>query len=549
LQSALFIIADSAFKTTAQKALKGLYSQRCGTALKNAYAGPYARGVCHSADAVFHSSCDTSGYAETRGGWHDAGDYGKYMVPAASAAGTLLMSYEYFPEFSAFDDLNIPESGNRIPDLLDETRWELNWMLKMQNQINEAVYFKVTAKKFVGCVISGQSREARYIYESSSTATADFAAVMARAYRVYAAFDSGFAQICLNAAQRAWQWLQMHSDIVPKGGFHNPADTETGEYGDDKDSDERLWAAAELFEATAEKCYNQYFQNHYKQSAVFDEQMSWENEKAMAQTTYLKSRQPAASAAVKKTIRNALFNYCNEQVQTANNDGFRVAMEGREYYWGSNSVALNKAIMLIIAFNQGGSNAFKSTALAQLNYILGSNAHDMSFVSGVGIEYPRHIHHAPSMAGGPNKYLDDRALQAAFTAETPPALCYLDNVESYASNKIAVYWNAPLIFVSAYFSKGFDSMNTVESEKIRAHGFLLSQNYPNPFNSGTTIRYRLAAPGFVYLSIYNILGQKEKPRRSAPTGRYIPGRLCCRWTAFRYLSLPVERKRQSFTNE
>ncbi len=520
-ESVPFTISDSVFSQVAQKTLKGLYFQRCGMALSEAYAAPYTHGSCHSADAVFHSTCQASGYKYTRGGWHDAGDYGKYVVPAANALSYMLMLAEYFPQYLSTDRLNIPESGNGIPDLLDEARYELNWLLTMQDSASGGVYFKVTTKDFVGYVMPDDSYEARYIYQIASTATGDFAAIMARAARVYQSYDSAFADRCLSAARNAWHFLQENPDIVPEGGFHNPDDTETGEYGDEDDSDERLWAAAELFETTGEASFNTYFLNHYQDGGIIAEQASWQYVKPLAQITYLRSAQTAASTPAQNNIRSALQQYADDQVGLSDNDGFHVCMEDWEYYWGSNSVDLNKALILIFMYEETHDARYFNVALHQLNYILGCNAHDMTFVTDVGTRKPMHIHHAPSiadgiddpvpglMAGGPNRYLDDPVLKAHFNANTPPALCYIDDQESYASNEIAIYWNTPLMFVSAYFNQGLGGTSLVHRLPV-TRSFALLRNYPNPFNAHTVIVFSLDTTRKVRLTIYDAQGRKVR---------------------------------------
>ncbi len=534
-ESVPFCIADSVFQSVALKSLKGLYFQRCGTTLQAEFAEDWSHGTCHSTDALFHASCDTFGYLKTSGGWHDAGDYGKYVVPAANALAYLLFWAEYFPQGFTTDSLNIPESGNSIPDVLDEARWELEWLLTMQDSALGGVYFKVTTKNFVGWVMPDDSYETRYIYQISSTATADFAAIMARAYRLFNQYDSAFANQCLQAARNAWRFLEENPDIVPEGGFQNPDDTETGAYEDSDDSDERLWAAAELFETTGEEKYNSYFLDHYQQGGIINGQTSWQNVKPLAQITYLNSSQVNASSTAKENILNALVDYAEETVSISQNDGFRVALQEWEYYWGSNSVVLSKATMLIFTYKATANLQYRQTALHQLNYILGCNAHNMTFVTALGTNSPLHIHHAPSvadgveppvpglMAGGPNRYLDDPALQQAFNSQTPPALCYLDDQDSYASNEIAIYWNAPLFFVSAYFNQQGQSNSLINEVPLLPRTTELYQNFPNPFNPRTVIQFYLPKAAKVSLEIFTVQGTKVCTliqERDLPAGRH-----------------------------
>lgn len=514
-----FVISNNALEDVYKKSLKGYYFQRCGIPLTPPYAGNYYHQSCHLSDAVFHSSTGETGNLLTTGGWHDAGDYGKYVVNAGITVGTLLMAYEMFPQKFSQDNLNIPESGNGVPDILDEVRYELEWLLKMQNS-DGGVYFKVTKEQFESIVLPNQDTGTRYIYQISSTATADFAAVTAKAARIYGKFDSAFSDKCLQASILAWNFLSTHSTIVPTGGFKNPAGTVTGEYGDSNDSDERLWAAAELFETTGEIVYKNYYESRYSSGGIINSSMGWQNVKDLAQLTYLTSNQNSSSSDIKSQIKNSLLNYCNGLVNRATSNGFGVVINPGEYYWGSNSDILNKAVLLIFAFEQTRNQNYYDVALMQLNYILGTNAHNLSFITGVGVNSVMHPHHRPSwadgiiapvpglLAGGPNQYLNDDVLKSNFNSSTPPALCYIDDVESYSSNEIAINWNAPLVFVSGYFNG--EGVTSVEDQGLNftPDNYYLYQNYPNPFNPNTNISYSIKSYGRTKLSIFDILGRE-----------------------------------------
>jgi len=514
-----FRISTDAFSDAYAKSLKGYYFQRCGAALLQVNAGAYYHSACHTGDGFYHSSTGQSGFHLATGGWHDAGDYGKYVVNAGITVGTLLMAYEMFPQKFDQDNLNIPESGNGISDLLDEVRYELEWLIKMQNS-NGGVYFKVTKEQFESIVLPNNDSGTRYIYVISSTATGDFAAIMARAGRIFKSIDTSFSNKCLNASLLAWNYLTSNPTIIPAGGFKNPTGTVTGEYGDANDSDERLWAAAELFSTTGDATFKSYFESRYTSGGIINSTMGWPNVKDLAQLTYLTCNQSSASSTVKTQIKNSLINYCNTLLTRASANGFGITINPGEYYWGSNADVLNKAILLIYAYEQTNNLSYYNTALMQLNYILGTNAHNLSFVTGVGTKSVMHPHHRPSwadgiiapvpglLAGGPNQYLDDDILKTNFTSSTPPALCYLDNADSYASNEIAINWNAPLVFVLGFFNgEGLTSIDDQGMNYV-PDNFEIDQNYPNPFNPSTVIRFQLPVSSQITLRVYDILGNE-----------------------------------------
>ena len=514
-----FVISDTAYHQLYNKSLKAFYYQRCGYDLLGPVADPYYRTRCHRSDGFYHSSTGLSGFHPAPGGWHDAGDFGKYVVNAGITVGTLLMAYENFPIKFGHDDIFIPESDNGIPDLLDEVRYELEWLLNMQHA-NGGVFFKLTAEVFAPMIMPQDDESSRYIYELSTTATGNFAAVMARSARIYAQFDSVFASSCLEAAESAWTYLQNNPDIIPQGGFTNPEGTITGQYGDGDDRDERLWAASELYITTGNSNYHQYFKDHFEDKGVLTGTMWWADVTNLAQLTYLLSEDHTSiDASIQEDLRSALVSKCQSLLDQKADNGFYVLLSPGEYVWGSNSIPLNKAILLIIGYEQTGMETYFNAALDQLNYILGVNVHKLSFVTGLGTNFVLNPHHRPSeqdnidpaipglMAGGPDQYLSDPTLSSLFDSSTPPARCYVDDVDSYASNEIAINWNAPLVFVTGYFAA--NSLTGIQEDQptIIPGKIKLLPNYPNPFNSETIIRFVLPESDSVVLKIYSLQGQ------------------------------------------
>ncbi|HCA78519.1 MAG TPA: glycoside hydrolase family 9 [Bacteroidetes bacterium] len=516
-ESAAFAIQDTVYQAVWKSSLKAFFFQRCGNGLGLPYAGIYAHPACHSADATFHTTAESTGVVQASGGWHDAGDYGKYVVNAGVTVGTMLAAYEIYPERFGADNIGIPESGNGIPDLLDETRYELDWLLRMQAS-NGGVFAKLTRAQFEGFVMPHADNATRYIYQIASTATGDFVAMMARAARTYQAFDQAFAQRCLTAASRGWQFLEKSPTIVPVGGFRNPSATATGEYGDSDDSDERLWAAAEMFAATGESKYRTYYSLYYSRKTILNQSMSWQNVSALAHLTYLTVDFPGKDSSIISTLKSSLQTFCQTQVTRRNASAFPVTLVPGEFVWGSNSVALNNAILLIIGSEILGNNEYRDVALEQLHYVLGLNPCGLSYLTGAGTRRPYFPHHRPSasdnifepvpglLAGGPNQYLSDPVLAAKFSASTPPARCYIDDQGSYASNEVAINWNAPLVFVAGYFAYASASTGVRDDVLLPERTLLLRQNYPNPFNGSTIISFELATGGRVRFRIFDIRG-------------------------------------------
>lgn len=512
--SATFVIADQVYNELAAKAIKSFYFQRCGTALLGETAAPYYHSACHSADGFFHSATGLTGFHLSRKGWHDAGDYGKYIVNAGITVGVMLLAYEQFPDKFANDDLNIPESGNGVPDLLDEIRYELEWMLTMQAE-DGGVYHKLTRENFSAFIMPQVDTETRYIYPVSTPATGDFTAVMARAARIYEEFDPVFAQACLEAAELSWNFLQMNLNPV---FFTNPDGTGTGQYGDWSDLDERLWASAELFETTGDETYNQFFLDRYMIQPVFNNSMSWQDVNGLAHLTYLLSARPNVDPVDQNRLHNDFIEYCQGLVVMSGDSNFQVSMTPNDYVWGCHSTPLYRAIYLILAYEQTQVATYLDRAYNQLHFVLGANAHNMSFVTGVGETYPMFPHHRPSAAdgiaepipgylvGGPDRHLSDPVLSGLFDSNTPPALCYVDDQGSYASNEIAINWNAPLVFVAGYFSD-WTATGIEDQGQISPNHFQMSPNFPNPFQNATHLEFTLARHSYVNVTIVDVTGR------------------------------------------
>jgi endoglucanase len=456
-----FAIEPRVYARAFYLALRAFYGQRCGTAvdLAPAFRG-YSYPACHRTGA-FHPSSGRSGPAPSSRGWHDAGDYGRYIVNSGIATGTLLWTWEMFGDGVRAVKLDIPESANDTPDILDEIRWNLDWMLALQDE-DGGVWHKQTSERFPPFVLPHQDELTSYVIgtglapHKSSCATADFAAVMAIAGRVYRPFDRGYADRTLGAARRAWTWLERHPAVT----FNNPDGVSTGAYGDGDCNDERLWASAELARTTHDPTFHKYFSAHYRDALASIRAVgppSWASVGALGLWTYALAGSGDKSAVAEIVQRS--LDSANAIVQRTSTHSHRVSLVRSDYVWGSNGVAANYSLQLLVANRMRPTPAFVRTAVENLHYLLGRNPFSLSWVTQVGSNPFRNPHHRPSgadtnrepwpglLSGGPNARRQDPAMQRM--PDFPPARGYVDDQESYASNEIAINWNAPLVFLLA----------------------------------------------------------------------------------------------------
>ena len=338
-----FAIGADALVLPYYLAARSFYGQRCGTAVDT---GPEFAGFTHKAchlDGAWHESSGKTGTRRSAKGWHDAGDYGRYVVNSGLSTGTMLWAYELFSARVSKVKLNIPESGNGTPDLLNEIRWNLEWMLSMQDS-DGGVFHKQTSAKFCGFVMPEQDTLTSVVIGTgkapftSSCATADFAAVMAIAARVYKPFDSAFAERCGQAALNAWAWVEKNPALL----FNNPPGVSTGAYGDRSCADEMLWAAAELWRTTGGTAQEKYFLDHWAEMrstlrAVGP--MSWASMAPMGLWAYALGKNANADAV--SAMRSDALKAADEIVARTAAHGYRQSLTAKDFIWGSNGVAAN----------------------------------------------------------------------------------------------------------------------------------------------------------------------------------------------------------------
>lgn len=456
--STSFAINANVFNDLHDAAAKAYYFNRASTELTANFAGVWARPAGHPDTNVrVHSSAatatrPTNTVISAPKGWYDAGDYNKYIVNSGISTYTLLAAFEHFRSFYQNRSWNIPESGNAVPDLLDEIMWNVEWMEKMQDT-DGGVYHKLTTQNFAGEVMPHQTTSQRYVVQKTTAATLNFAAVMAVASRVLAGYEAQFpgrSQAYASAAVRAWTWAKANANVP----YRQPTDIRTGEYGDLTFKDEFAWAAAELYLQTGQQTYlNEFFAANASPDVPW-----WGGVAALGYISLSTHGEGRMSGSDYNRVRNALIGTGDYLKGLQAASAYGVSLTVQDFVWGSNSGGMNQAMMLLQAYRLTGDRSYYNAAYAMQDYVLGRNATDYSFVTGFGHKTPMDIHHRQSVAdniedpvpgflvGGPH---DGQQDACPGYPSNLPAKSFVDTWCSYSTNEVTINWNAPLVYVTA----------------------------------------------------------------------------------------------------
>lgn len=458
-----FTVERKAYHPLALSAVKSFYLMRSGVEILPQYAGMYARPLGHPDTLVMIHPAAANGSRPALTkissplGWYDAGDYNKYIVNSAFTIGQMLAVYQQIPQYFENFNLNIPESGNSTPDILDEIMFNIKWMLTMQDPSDGGVYHKLTTPNFEGFVMPKDCHQKRYVVQKSVTASYDFAAVMAQAARIYAKYTdyTGFAENALAAAETAYLWAKNNptafyrqNDMNQK---HEPK-VFTGEYGDGNAMDESFWAATELYLATGKQ---QYLEDAKRNMPESFEAPVWGQVSGLGIYAWLDAKDSGMSGKCQKMLDEYAAkmndNVANSSFQTPAGD------QANDFGWGCLAEKFcSPAIALMFADKYGKNASYRTNALRLADYILGRNALGYCFVTGWGSKSPMHPHQRISSAdgivppmpgllvGGPNPGQQDKASNIDYPSNAPDE-SYADVEASYASNEIAINWNACLV--------------------------------------------------------------------------------------------------------
>jgi endoglucanase len=453
-RSAPFRIAADVYRDPFSTVMLGMYLWRCGTAVSATYHGQtFAHDPCHTNDAWLDFVGGGHTHKDGTKGWHDAGDYNKYTVNAGITVGTMLCAWEDFEPQIRKVRLQIPESGGALPDFLAEVKWELDWVLTMQAD-DGSVYHKVSTKRFGPFIMPEKETEDRYFTPWGSEATALFAGMTAQAARIYRPYDRAFADRCLKAAQKSYQFLKAHPE------FHRSdrVDVRTGSY-EIRETGEisgrlngipnnRLWAEAELWETTGSPDVLRDLETRIRTiNSKVNFEFDWDEVKDLGLMRYSLSQRPGRDPGVVTLVRSNLLAVADETVRTGRQHAYASPI-GSLYNWGYNGFVARQTMILMVADRLTRTEnrpEYRAACQDALNFIFGRNYYCRSFVTGVGFRPPMHPHDRRSGADN----IVDPWPGYLVSGPNSKATSWKDDQGDARSNEIAINWNAALVYALA----------------------------------------------------------------------------------------------------
>ena len=479
-----FDIKKDLYHVLSKDAMRYFYLNRAGLALDEDLAGPWAHEPWYASDDSVEpfSGPDTFGvvwpkrdYLLNAGkGWFDAGDYGKYVVNGGISVWTLLNLYERNPTQYPDGSLAIPEAGNRVPDVLDEARWEMDFILGMQvpegheqagmvhHKLHEPVWSPIPYKP-------SERVNDRFAFVPSTAATLNLAASAAQMARLVEPFDADYSARCLAAAERAWKAARENPEFkygrIPGNGG--------GNYDDFYLEDEYYWAATELYLTTGKAEFRDEIAKALSSDKIIaassapNGPMYWGGVATLAHLSLMLNGDKVDKATLAK-VSSLVLAGADRYVAQIKDEGYLMPMF--EYEWGSSSSVLNKLILMAYAYDTTGKKSYLDAIATSVDYLLGRNALCKSFVAGYGenpIHYPHHRFWADdedggfpppppgALSGGPNEKASDEAT-SFMVQKVARSKRYADDIRSYSTNEVAINWNAPLAWVTSYLDEQYN---------------------------------------------------------------------------------------------
>lgn len=457
-QSAPFEVSETVYQALNNSLVHAFYLQRSGEAVHSPITG-MARPPSHTEDGIIFRTDSYNAQGDkfnAAGGWYDAGDFGKYVATTTVSVARLLEAYRQAPQ------LFVSESTINMPTVLNEALYGLLWLEKMQRE-DGAVYRKLSGAQWPDKIPPWLDRQPRYVYGVSTPETAKYAATMAFAARIYQRYDKQLAGRFLASAQKAWRFLEIQpqqyidwnqDDDLGSGPYiFNEHDQELALA---TDMDDRIWAASELYLATQSPKFYQFIETYYPQMMAKNDGMldifEWKNPMILGVWHLIESMDTPLTQTMEKDLHNLAIRY----VLQAESSPFYVA--NQRFIWGSNKMSAEAGIVIALGALLSPDDNFSASVQSQLDYLLGANAFNLSFVTHFGTYSVRHLHHLYQIATGvslPGFLVGGANIkaQANIAPKDMGMLSYVDDQRSYAVNEFAIDYNAALIgLIAAHYA-------------------------------------------------------------------------------------------------
>ena len=499
-----FVIDENALDELAEAALTAFYHQRSGMDLDSTIAGQWARKGGHpDTEVLIHASAASESRPEgtvisSPKGWYDAGDYNKYVVNSGYSMGLMAEAFLMFPNVPDWDNLEdyfeyCRNTQDIYNPLFEELLYNEEWMRTMQDPEDGGVYHKLTTPNFEGFVTPTECRQQRYVVQKSVTAALDFAGALCsmaglngmawlgndvNAYNIY--------KLRFDKAEAAYAWAKAHPDAFYNqwelNATYDP-DITTGAYGDNSADDEFFWSASSLYLATKKPEYledvKKYFPERFDLMTwgyvaplgifnwlQYEKFMTAEKVHYTGESYYDKAEDiykyksytiTEQEQEIIDRCKAMLMEYCDAAILDAEGSCYNSPYGNKpeDFRWGCASSFCDQAICLLYAYDITGDEKYLVNAHRNVNYVLGQNATGYCYVTGFGSKSPMFPHsrlcHSDGivepipglLAGGPNPGHQDSA-EVTYSSDYPDE-SYEDVMPSYASNEIAINWNASLV--------------------------------------------------------------------------------------------------------
>jgi endoglucanase len=340
-------------------------------------------------------------------------------------------------------------------------------MLKMQVPAGEQyagmVHHKVQDDGWTGLpLLPSDDPKERQLHRPSTAATLNLAAVAAQGARLFEQYDPEFSATLLAAARSTYAAALATPDLYAPASDGNDGG---GPYDDDEVADEFYWAAAELYLTTGESEFDTALHaNEWHTAGLFrHDGFAWGD---VATLGRMDLATVPSDLGDRDAVKDSVVALADEYLDNQRSSNFGQAFAPISGYdWGSNSSILNNQVVIATAFDLTGAGEYAAAVIESMDYLLGRNAMNNSYITGYGTVYSHNQHSRwfahqldaslPSppkgtLAGGPNSSFSDPIAVQTFNAGCAPQQCYLDDIQSYSTNEMTVNWNSALAWVASF---------------------------------------------------------------------------------------------------